>query len=137
MSRSSSSLVWSKRYLLSESYFLSLLRAYQEWSRLLSATSRVCVSWYVSATVLLYALLYLSTQRRHSGWIHTLLEEAENERMHLMHVAPLIVFVFSDTCPQDLLRTAGPWHRPSRTRSRSARRILQHILYAIPLPHLF
>jgi hypothetical protein len=23
-------------------------------------------------------------QRRDSGWIHTLLEEAENERMHLM-----------------------------------------------------
>jgi hypothetical protein len=25
-------------------------------------------------------------QRRDSGWIHTLLEEAENERMHLMSV---------------------------------------------------
>jgi hypothetical protein len=28
-------------------------------------------------------------QRRDSGWIHTLLEEAENERMHLMFVAGL------------------------------------------------
>lgn len=25
-------------------------------------------------------------QRRDHGWIHTLLEEAENERMHLMYV---------------------------------------------------
>ena len=83
--------------------------------------------------VLLYALLYLSGQRRDSGWIHTLLEEAENERMHLMCVAALIVFVFSDTCSQDLLRAAGPWHCPSRARSRSTRRILQHLLYATPL----
>ena len=26
----------------------------------------------------------MSMQRRDAGWIHTLLEEAENERMHLM-----------------------------------------------------
>jgi hypothetical protein len=32
-------------------------------------------------------------QRRDSGWIHTLLEEAENERMHLMLVADSYVFV--------------------------------------------
>jgi ubiquinol oxidase len=31
-------------------------------------------------------------QRRDSGWIHTLLEEAENERMHLMSVALPHVF---------------------------------------------
>ena len=30
-------------------------------------------------------------QRRDSGWIHTLLEEAENERMHLMFVAKFLV----------------------------------------------
>ena len=30
--------------------------------------------------------LKFSHQRRDSGWIHTLLEEAENERMHLMFV---------------------------------------------------
>ena len=30
--------------------------------------------------------MYLTVQRRDSGWIHTLLEEAENERMHLMCV---------------------------------------------------
>ena len=30
--------------------------------------------------------LKISHQRRDSGWIHTLLEEAENERMHLMFV---------------------------------------------------
>lgn len=33
------------------------------------------------------SLLDLTRQRRDSGWIHTLLEEAENERMHLMCVA--------------------------------------------------
>jgi hypothetical protein len=31
-------------------------------------------------------LLWKFHQRRDSGWIHTLLEEAENERMHLMSV---------------------------------------------------
>jgi ubiquinol oxidase len=35
----------------------------------------------------LYAQMNLAAQRRDSGWIHTLLEEAENERMHLMCVA--------------------------------------------------
>ena len=44
--------------------------------------------------VMLYALLYPSAQRRDSGWIHTLLEEAENERMHLMCVPALISFRF-------------------------------------------
>jgi hypothetical protein len=34
-----------------------------------------------------YGLMCLAAQRRDSGWIHTLLEEAENERMHLMCVA--------------------------------------------------
>ena len=29
------------------------------------------------------------TKRRDGGWIHTLLEEAENERMHLLYVNPL------------------------------------------------
>ena len=33
-------------------------------------------------------------QRRDSGWIHTLLEEAENERMHLMFVSNLFHFYF-------------------------------------------
>lgn len=35
------------------------------------------------------------SQRRDSGWIHTCLEEAENERMHLMFV-PLNVNACSD-----------------------------------------
>jgi hypothetical protein len=34
-------------------------------------------------------------QRRDSGWIHTLLEEAENERMHLMFVADSFFFLSS------------------------------------------
>ena len=29
----------------------------------------------------------LRLMRRYAGWIHTLLEEAENERMHLMCVS--------------------------------------------------
>ena len=29
-------------------------------------------------------MFFLFVQRRDAGWIHTLLEEAENERMHLM-----------------------------------------------------
>lgn len=33
-------------------------------------------------------------QRRDSGWIHTLLEEAENERMHLMFVADIFIPIF-------------------------------------------
>lgn len=40
-----------------------------------------------------------TSQRRDSGWIHTLLEEAENERMHLMYVlscgsSVLLVFTY-------------------------------------------
>ncbi len=38
-------------------------------------------------------------QRRDSGWIHTLLEEAENERMHLM------CFTSPSLCPHSLTRT--------------------------------
>ena len=44
----------------------------------------VC-STYLSS-VLCCSYVGNSHQRRDSGWIHTLLEEAENERMHLMFV---------------------------------------------------
>ena len=33
-----------------------------------------------------FLIVTVCAQRRDSGWIHTLLEEAENERMHLMYV---------------------------------------------------
>lgn len=39
-------------------------------------------------------------QRRDSGWIHTLLEEAENERMHLMFVGQISVPFHSPTPPR-------------------------------------
>jgi hypothetical protein len=38
----------------------------------------------VSQTSFLTVKFLMIWQRRDSGWIHTLLEEAENERMHLM-----------------------------------------------------
>jgi hypothetical protein len=83
----------------------SLLLAFRGWWLLLYVILRVYASWYVLTKE---TLLVISdhdtafTQRRDSGWfvlisliieifnfiifcrIHTCLEEAENERMHLM-----------------------------------------------------
>jgi hypothetical protein len=42
---------------------------------------------FYPAVVTIYCPVLTFGQRRDSGWIHTLLEEAENERMHLMSVS--------------------------------------------------
>jgi ubiquinol oxidase len=51
-------------------------------NRILFLESIAGVPGMVAAT--LRHLTSLRLMRRDSGWIHTLLEEAENERMHLM-----------------------------------------------------
>jgi len=55
-------------------------------SRILFLETIAAVPGMVAAT--LRHLTSLRLMRRDSGWIHTLLEEAENERMHLMWVPP-------------------------------------------------
>jgi len=47
---------------------------------------------YPATLYRLRLLTRIFDQRRDSGWIHTLLEEAENERMHLMFVADSFLF---------------------------------------------
>jgi ubiquinol oxidase len=55
----------------------------EQWiSRMIFLESIAAVPGMVAATV--RHLRSLRLMRRDSGWIHTLLEEAENERMHLM-----------------------------------------------------
>lgn len=77
----------------SEFYSLSLSRESLAWSQPPFVTSGVSASWCVP-TQSLIAFVFTRTwefeQRRDSGWIHTLLEEAENERMHLMFVAKFL-----------------------------------------------
>jgi len=59
-----------------------LLNEHQWLSRILFLETIAGVPGMVAAT--LRHLTSLRLMRRDSGWIHTLLEEAENERMHLM-----------------------------------------------------
>lgn len=60
-------------YLLSENEWLN---------RILFLETTAAVPGMVAATI--RHLQSLRLMKRDSGWIHTLLEEAENERMHLM-----------------------------------------------------
>jgi ubiquinol oxidase len=69
----------SKGYLFTE----------HEWlNRILFLETTAAVPGMVAATI--RHLQSLRLMKRDSGWIHTLLEEAENERMHLMLALSII-----------------------------------------------
>ena len=61
---------------------------YFDWPRVVLVKSRliVCGATGVPGMVggMLRHMKSLRSMRRDNGWIHTLLEEAENERMHLL-----------------------------------------------------
>lgn len=68
----------------SDAFSLRPSLEFQEWPQQPSVIFTACGSWYVSSICLQLAHVLPYNQRRDAGWIHTLLEEAENERMHLM-----------------------------------------------------
>jgi Alternative oxidase len=62
----------------------NLLQVSLGWLPLRFGISPVYVSWYELSHPYFDNASLIVMQKRDSGWIHTLLEEAENERMHLM-----------------------------------------------------
>jgi ubiquinol oxidase len=81
--------------------------------------------------IIIYCPVLTFGQRRDSGWIHTLLEEAENERMHLMSVSlPYPRFPCRHEPLQDLHDSTKSWYPSSRAYSCRSRCLLQRLLYA-------
>ncbi|PPR03758.1 hypothetical protein CVT26_005798 [Gymnopilus dilepis] len=86
-----------------------LLSEKQWMDRILFLESIAGVPGMVAAT--LRHLTSLRLMRRDKGWIHTCLEEAENERMHLMYVEYPVLKLISELLIQD--RTFMTIRKPS------------------------